>query len=365
MARKAEGWTLQTDKRTGNKIVQFRIAGKKYRRSTRTADPVEAKVIGAGIYAGEIARRQSGLEENPDMAWLFGQWVDEVADDWSRDYRRTQPNRILRLVEEFPTMNDVRDLKRQRAFRARRLKEVLRATLCEDLVPLRVCLAWAYDEGLITEPVEVPLPDKSKTGTRAHDRRRVDLTDAQTEALIAALPVKTRAGHPARDVFTVAWETGLRHGGVFRLETPRHFRRGVRELYLTADIDKNGWERAIDLTERSYKALERHAPDIGPIFEAWDYRKTLRGAGRAIGLHPDDVASLDLRDFRHAASTDGADKSGDLTGLSYTAGWTNPNTASRYVHPKKRRAKELLNKRFPSNGTPNGTPSAEPEEDAC
>jgi hypothetical protein len=365
MARKAEGWTLQTDKRTGNKIVQFRVAGKKYRRSTCTHDAVEAKVIAAEIYAAEIERRQSGLEDNPNMALLFSQWVDEVSDDWGSEYRRTQANRILQLVEEFPTLDDVRDQKKQRAFRAKRLKKVLRATLCEDLVPLRMCLAWAYGEGLISEQIDIPLPDKSKKGTRAHDRRRVDLTDEQTEALIAALPVKTRGGHPARDVFTVAWDTGLRHGGIFRLETPRHFRRGVRELHLTADIDKNRWERPVPLTVRAYQAIERNAPDIGPIFKPWDYRKTLRAAGQTIGLHPDDVATLDLRDFRHAAATDAADKSGDLTGLSYTAGWTNPNTASRYVHPKKRKAQEVLNKRFPSNGTPNGTPSAEPEEDAC
>jgi hypothetical protein len=365
MARKAEGWTLQTDERTGNKIAQFRIAGKKYRRSTRTADPVEAKVIAAEIYAVEIARRQSGLEENPDMAWLFGQWVDEVADDWSPDYQRTQPNRILSLVEAFPKLNDVKDQKRQRTFRTERLKEVLRATLCEDLVPLRMCLGWAYDEGLIAELPEVPLPDKSKKGTRAHDRRRVDLTAPQAEGLIAALPVRTRNGHPARDVFTVVWDTTLRHGGVFRIEAGRHFRPPERMLYRTADIDKNGCEEELVLTDRAYQALLRNAPDIGPIFKAWDYRKTLRKAADAIGLPPEDVKSLDMRDFRHAALSDGARKSGHLTGLSHMAGHKDQRTINRYIHPQTEDQKEVLNKRFPSNGTPNGTPSVEPEEDAC
>jgi integrase len=291
--------------------------------------------------------------------------VDEVADDWSPDYRRTQPNRILQLVEEFPTLNDVKDQKKQRAFRGRRLKEVLRSTLCEDLVPLRMCLGWAYDEGLIAGLPEVPLPDKSKKGVRAHDRSRVDLTDAKTEALLTALPVKTRSGHPARDVFTVVWDTSLRHGGIFRAEAGRHFKPPDRVLYRTADIDKCGVEEPLLLTERAYQALLRNAPDIGPIFKPWDYRKTLRKAAAAIGLPPADVKSLDMRDFRHAALTDGARKSGHLTGLSHMAGHTDQRTTSRYIHPTTEDQREVLNKRFPSNGTPNGTPSAEPEEDAC
>ncbi len=54
----------------------------------------------------------------------------------------------------------------------------------------------------------------------------------------------------------------------------------------------------------------------------WDYRKNLRTAAESLGLDPDDLESLDMRYFRHAATDDGARKSGHLSGLAYMAGHT-------------------------------------------
>ena len=113
------------------------------------------------------------------------------------------------------------------------------------------------DACVLDEPVTVLLPKKRAKGTRALDTTRVDLTAEQVEALLVALPERTRGGHPIRDVFTVAWDTGLRHGGLFRLEAGRHFKRGRRELHVSADIDKAGWARPIPLTERA-----RHWSDL-------------------------------------------------------------------------------------------------------
>jgi integrase len=366
MARKAEGWTLQRDKRTGNLIAQFRIAGKKYRRSTRTPDPIEAKGEAARIYGRALREREGNLRGDWDMAELLSAWLDDIVDDVSSGYLGTQAKRAVHVAERFPKLRDVTPGALRLWIKERRA-EVLDTTIRRDLVPLRECLRWAFEEGLIDEPVIVPLPKKRKKnkGTRAHETRRVDLTDHQAEALIAALPVRTRGGHPARDVFTVAWDTTLRHGGVFRIEAGRHFRPPERMLYRTADIDKNGSEEELVLTDRAYQAILRNAPDIGPIFKPWDYRKTLRKAARAIGLPPDDVKGLDMRDFRHAALSDGARKSGHLTGLSHMAGHTDQRTTNRYIHPQTDDQRKVLNKRFPSNGTPNGTPSVEPEEDAC
>jgi integrase len=260
-------------------------------------------------------------------------------------YFRTQAARAVKLAERFPTVADITP-QAQRRFHKQRLEQVTATTLKRDLVPLRECLRWAFDEGLIDEPVTVLLPKKRARGTRMLDTTRVDLTAEQVEALLVALPERTRAGHPIRDVFTAAWDTGLRHGGLFRLEAGRHFKRGRRELHVSADIDKAGWERPLPLTERAYQALERNAPDIGPIFKAFNYRKSLRAAARSIGL--EDAAGLDLRDFRHAAVTDGARKAGHMTGVSYTAGHVQQGTTSRYVHPRIEDARRVLNARFGS-----------------
>jgi len=121
------------------------------------------------------------------------------------------------------------------------------------------------------------------------------------------------------------------------------------------DIDKNGYERELPLTDRAYESLAAQGFDIGPMFQRWDYRKSLRTAAKSLGLDPDDLKSLDMRDFRHAATDDGARKSGHLSGLAYMAGHTDEHTTSRYIHPQIDDAREVLNNRFPSNGTPSGT----------
>jgi site-specific recombinase XerD len=353
MARKSEGWTLQRDKRSGKLIVQFRIAGRKYRRSTGCTDKAEAQSEAARLYTQELARRQTQGIRNPALANLFDRWLGEIDGEINDRYLRTQAERAIRLAERFPTVADVTP-QAQRRFHAERLEHVTATTLKRDLVPLRECLRWAFDEGLIDQPVLLLPVKKRATGTRAHDTRRVELTDKQAEALLVALPERTRrGGHPIRDVFIVAWETGLRHGGIFRVEAGRHFRRGRRELYVTADIDKNRWERPLPLTERAYAALERHAPDIGPIFEPFDYRATLRAAARSIGL--EDAHRLDLRDFRHAATTDGARKAGHLTGSSYIAGHRQVSTTNRYIHAPIEDARRVLDARFGSVGTPCAT----------
>jgi hypothetical protein len=354
MARKAEGPTLQRDPRTNKLITQFRIAGRKYRRSTGCTDKAEAKVEANRIYKEELARATKKLVGNPIIAELFDQWLDDIDGTVSERYWTTQAKRTVLLAERFESVSDVTP-HAVRGYIKERLKSVTATTVRRDLVPLRECLRWAFDEGLIDQPPFIPLPKKRARGTRAIDTRRVGLTDAQVESLLRALPERTRKGHPIRDLFTVAWDTGLRHDGIFRLEAGRHFRLDRRTLQVTKDIDKNGYERELPLTNRAYESLAAQGVDIGPIFQRWDYRKSLRTAAKSLGLDPDDLKSLDMRDFRHAATDDGARKSGHLSGLAYMAGHTDKHTTSRYIHPQIDDAREVLNKRFPSNGTPSGT----------
>ena len=84
------------------------------------------------------------------------------------------------------------------------------------------------------------------------------------------------------------------------------------------------------------------AQRMARTLSVWDYRK-----------------SLDMRDFRHASSDDGARKSGHLSGLAYMAGRTDKHTTSRYIHPQIDDAREVMDERFPSNVTPHGTRTKE------
>ena len=228
-------------------------------------------------------------------------------------------------------------------------------TLKRDLVPLREVLRWAFDEGKLEAPVQVLSPKKRATGTRVLDTKRVDVSAEQVEALIAELPERTQlrrgrhgmsGGNPIRALVTLAWETGLRHGALFGLEGGRHFKRGKRELFVSADIDKARFERTLPLTERAYQALDSVAPEVGLVFPRFDYRKSLRTAARRAGI--EDFAGLDLRDLRHAATSDAARMSGHLLGTSYMAGHVQQGTTSRYIHPRSEDARKVLHARFGS-----------------
>jgi len=67
--------------------------------------------------------------------------------------------------------------------------------------------------------------------------------------------------------------------------------------------------------------------EVGPIFQRWDHRRALRTAAKDLGLDPDDLNSLDMRDFRHAATNDRTRKSGHLSGLAYIGGHNDKTTS--------------------------------------
>ncbi len=65
----------------------------------------------------------------------------------------------------------------------------------------------------------------------------------------------------------------------------------------------------------------------GPHLSALGPPKGLRTAAKDLRLDPDDLNSLDMRDFRHAATNDRARKSGHLSGLAYIGGHNDKNTS--------------------------------------
>ena len=358
MARQSEGWSIgnKPDARTGHWICQFRIAGRKIRRSTGCASKAEAKAIAAEIYAAALREAECpGYTADPLLADLFYRYLDAVRDAISPEYWRVQHLRSVKISERFPRLSDLTDAS-LRQYHKERLQEVTRTSVSRDMVALRQCLKWARSEGLIDRHIEILMPHKSAAGTRRNDHRRADLTPAQVETLIAALPECTRFGNPLRDVFAFSWDTGLRAGAIWRLEAGAHFRRGRDYLTLTPDIVKTREALSIPLTARAYAILDRHAPDIGPIFKQWDYRTAVNNKARELGLDTD--GKVHLRAVRHAAITDAQRMAeGDRMAVKAMAGHRNISTTDRYTHSNLDDARRALNARFPQYGTPNGTPT--------
>ena len=353
MPRKAEGWSVgnKPDKRTGKWIVQFRIAGCKFRRSTGCTDKAEAKTAAAAIYGQELRRAQNPIATlDPTLAELFDIWLEAMRDTLSPDYWNTQHDQAIAFAARFASVSDVTDAAIRR-YHKERLKEVTRSTVCHEMTPLNQCLEWAFSEGLIDHPVRVFAPHKSAKGTRKLNTQHATLTDEQAETLIAALPERTSRSNPLRDVFAFAWDTGLRAGSIWRLEAGVHFRRGRDYLTLTPDIVKTREALEVPLTARAYAILDKHAPDIGPIFKKWDYRTAIDLHARKLGF-----GKVHLRAMRHSAVTDGQRKAkGDRMAAKALAGHKNISTTDRYTHSNLDDARRALNARFGSNGTPNGT----------
>lgn len=70
-------------------------------------------------------------------------------------------------------------------------------------------------------------------------------------------------------------------------------------------------------------------------------------AATEIGLTDRQCNSLNARDFRHAATSDAAQKTRQLAGVSYLAGHRDQRTTSRYIHPTQDAGLRALKDRFP------------------
>jgi integrase len=267
----------------------------------------------------------------------------------STDYWNTEYDQAIRFAEYFPRVSDITDASLRR-YHKERLGEVLRSTVCHEITPLNQCLEWAFSEGLIEHPVHIFAPHKSAKGTRRNNTEHATLTDEQAEQLIAALPERTSRGNPLRDVFVFAWDTGLRAGSIWKLEAGPHFRRGRDYLTLPPEVVKTREALEVPLTPRAYAILDKHAPDIGPIFKSWDYRTAMqRHAQKLFG-------KVHLRAMRHAAITDTQRKAkGDRMAAKAHAGHKNITTTDRYTHSNLDDARRGLKARFGEYGTPTGT----------
>jgi len=137
-------------------------------------------------------------------------------------------------------------------YRRHRLRQVGR-----ELTALRSFVAWALRKRYLTEAVEVRDPSRNVVGTPVLQTERVEVTANEVEALLRALPVRTRYGHPVRALFTTIWETSLRIGTMQRLSAPEHYAKGAKALRIGERIDKARYARKIPLTSRSHPAHGR------------------------------------------------------------------------------------------------------------
>jgi cellulose biosynthesis protein BcsQ len=106
---------------------------------------------------------------------------------------------------------------------------------------------------------------------------------------------------------------------------PEHWQPGRKELFSAEDIDKEGFERTINLAPRAVAVLERRAAALsngeGLLFGK--YQRALRGhwfkAAKAAGIENRRAKKISVYDFRHAAVKRFRDASGgDARGVGFS-----------------------------------------------
>jgi integrase len=349
MARRSEGWRLYHDARRDTYYVRFTLSGQRYTLGTGEADIGRAQRAAAQIYEQAIsgkhtpARRARGVVA---LDALLAEWIAAVESEVSSEMAETYQRYAFGLYEPYFRRIDLITTVGCSDYVRTRLKQVQAVTVRKELSGLRRFVAWLEECGYLEQaPAIKPVP-KAARGVEAEGglRRkvRVDLTVAQVERIIAAMPAVGKYGHDLKAFFTVLWETGLRRGTLWRLERPKHHRRGVAELRLTADIDKSRYERVLPLSPRAAEALDSAGPDKGLIFPPSDFRASLRVAAAKAGLPPDQARHVSYHDFRHARLTHWASVTTDLAGMAYLAGHKHVSTTSLYVHAQKQAAEALV-----------------------
>ena len=346
MAGKTQGWKLHRNPRTGIYQVRFRVGGKRYHRSTGKTDRAEAQSAAARLVrrVTEGDRLDHAAPDVP-LPELIGSWLAGVGAAVSPQTSRTwELYAGTHFIPHFGSTEGLCSERRLQDYMRLRLGVVKARTVQKELSALRSLFAWMVERGLLQNAPAVPKVPRRATGT-AHPsgrRKRVVLSPEEMDAIVAALPERTRDGKPCKAYFAVMRETGLRPGTLQRLRAPDDYRSGAEFLKIRAEADKARYEREVPLTARAREVLDEVCPNDGLIFPKFAWRHPLRAAARAVGLEPDRASQVKPYDFRHSVATELTERSGNLLGVGYLLGHRHATTTNQYVHARRRAAEAVL-----------------------
>ncbi len=359
MARRPEGWRLVRDPRTGFYFVRFSLDGVRWSRSTGQRNPGPAKVEAARIHADALAGRighssspksEVAVNEEGRKGRASGRAVkvpkalalDVLAALWLSTLGGALDDRTVEAYEGymkthwlgfFGSLEGITEA-RADAYVRSRLKSVKRKTVLKELSALRRFLQWCVGEGHLEREPVVTSPRRTATGVEykggTYRKVRVDLTEAEVEAVLVELPERTRKGFAMRAFFTLMYESTLRRGTLFELMTPQDYAPGRELLRIRDEIDKARYGREVPLSARARAALDFAClKKKGLIFGRGDYRYVLTKAALKAGFSPERAKHLSYHDFRHASLTHLATRSTDLVGMAYLAGHRDVGTTAR------------------------------------
>ncbi|MGH7295065.1 MAG: tyrosine-type recombinase/integrase [Polyangiaceae bacterium] len=228
-----------------------------------------------------------------------------------------------------------------------RLQHASRPTVRAELCALRRFVGWCAEHDVQLPPVP-PLPKHGTAGTRARNARKrkaTILSESEAKRIIMCMPERSRkTGCFVRPFFQLLWESGLRPITLLRLTAPLHYKRGSARLFVSREIDKEGFERWVPLSTAARAALDRVTPksNEGKLFAdvpKASLRVYLRNAVEAAGLT---ARGISVYDFRHSRISIGANSGAPLAGTAYLVGHRMLSTTALYTQTSEQAARDAL-----------------------
>jgi len=346
MGPTAEGWKLRLPPGRTIYLVRFRHAGRRVERSTGRSDPKEATGEAARIYADIVSGRAAtrapvSTDLATAVAGFLADFEMENSPEWTKIVTLYFHTHLIPFLGSFARFTPATYADYGRA----RLQKASRPTVRKELCALRRFVGWCAEHDLVLPPVP-GLPKHGHPGTRAKNARKrkaTIITAAEAKRILMAMPERSRrTGAFSRPLFTVLWETGLRPITVLKLETPLHYQRGARRLFISREIDKEGFERWIPLSPDACKALDRVCPSKpGRLFDAApnSLRKSLEAAVATAGLSD---RGISVYDFKHSRISIGANSGAPLAGIAHLVGHKHVSTTALYVQTGEEAAAKAL-----------------------
>jgi len=362
MARSPEGWKLVWKGGIGH--VRFRLQGKRREVTTRQRDPGKASEIAGQIYAdfvsGRVKRASTGALTHPatPIDELCAEWIADIMPEIADGTDGTYETYARHWSAHFKTLGAVTSAGIG-DYQRRRLESVQRTTVVKERSALLRFLTWLEEKEHLHEVPTFPKLAKKAVGVRHKQARKppqIELTPAESEAILAALPefsLRSRKGKrfPVRARFVLAYDSGLRPETIDLLVGADVTLAG---LHIRAEADKNRWDRVVPLTARAQAALRSLGPKRPdePLFGDHDYRTVFRKACiEALG--PERGKLPTMYDLKHARVTHLLDAGAPVTGIRYLTG---TNVAlDHYVQSTRRAAEQAIG----------GNTGAAPLADSC
>lgn len=330
--------------------VRFSLNGRRWARllgDDRELATERANAFWLDVKNGRI-QPEPDLPPDASFAKLYALFLASIATEITEGTLETYTMYGRHFGARFRTLADLTQGNLGNYLRAR-LGAVKRETVKKERATMGRFLQWLEEQGYIRELPKLPALRRGALGKAYGKRRRGAATVVspnEVARIIAALPEWSTSKRVERFAirarFIVLWETGLRPTTIDRLEAGRHYQRGSDTLLVTADIDKNKWERRLPLSPAARAALEAVCPPRGTIFGDHDFRERLQAAAATV-LDEVRLATFCEYDIRHARATQLAGTHGEnLTGVAYLLGWKRPTTLARYAHAQEQDARRIV-----------------------